>query len=395
MDVQEPMSTCSIEDGPPGAADEPLAAGTENTTREDGELRGRTAAWSEKSRRNALGLGLTATEVFPDHLEIAIGKIQAELTAHYQPKPGIEQRLIRDMAVNWAKMEYAEDLRKLDLQRVVQRAGLCWDSDRAALADGLYARLAKRPEIVAPALARTRHGADRLLTDLKGLMAILEAKGVLTVRQYNRLCNVFGVPVDMRDGCGRVPPADDGPALKVLIAAEVDRLERLQHESLNALDEQHKALAMAAMPYAADANIRLLKRYETTARNNLNRAREEFRRVRAEAVAAEQEWRRRIAEQFVPQPIARPPGSTTPEVSPSPTPCGDDAPSESAAARVFVASPEAAPFVVLNPDDREADRLAAELLAMGRKRLDEQAGPSPVRKSAHREASGGKDRRRH
>jgi hypothetical protein len=48
----------------------------------------------------------------------------------------------------------------------------------------------------------------------------------------------------------------------------------------------------------------------------------------------------------------------------------------------------------VKPDDREAEDLAAELLAMGRKRRDPQAGPSPARKSAQREACKGKDRRR-
>jgi hypothetical protein len=388
MDVQEPVTVDVTVGIPPEAAAEPPVSGTESMTTEGDKPQGRTAAGSQSSRRNALGSGLTATEVFPDHLAIAIAQIQAELTEHHQPRPGIEQRLIRDMAVNWAKMEYAEELRKLDVQRVAQRAGLCWDSDQAAVADRLYGRLARRPEIVAPALARTRHGADRLLTDLKGLAAIVENKGALTERQHHRLSNLFGIPLDMRDGCGRIPPANDGPALKSLITAEVDRLQRLQHESLIELDEQHKILAMDAMPYAADADTKLLKRYETTARNNLEKAREEFRRVRAEADAAEKERRERwIHEKLKPRLIEQPPSSGAPSANPSPA--RDAAPS--AAARVFVASPKTAPFVRTPDDDHEAADLAAELLAMGRKRRDPQAGTSSARKSAHCEARKEKD----
>src|SRR6516164_1164123 len=104
MEVQEPIVTDPTAEVPP-------VGGPESTTAEESKPGGRTAAGSEKSRRNALGLGLTATEVFPAHLEIAIGKIQDELTDHYQPKPGIEQRLVREMAVNWAKLEYCEELR--------------------------------------------------------------------------------------------------------------------------------------------------------------------------------------------------------------------------------------------------------------------------------------------
>jgi hypothetical protein len=394
MDVQEPVTIDVTVGIPPGAAaaTEPPAADTENTTTDDGAPRGRTAAGSEQCRRNALGAGLTATEVFPDHLAIAIAQIQAELTEHHQPRPGIEQRLIRDMAVNWAKMEYAEELRKLDVERVAQRAGLCWDSDQAAVTDRLYGRLARRPEIVAPALARTRQGANRLLTDLKGLAAIVENKGALTERQHSRLSNLFGVPLDMRDGCGRVPPANDGPALKSLIAAEIDRLQRLQHESLIALDEQHKDLALAAMPYAADADTKLLKRYETTARNNLEKAREEFRRVRAEAEAAEQERReRQVQRLFTPQFVVQPPeaaaGAGAPDANLSPT--ADAVPR--ARERVFVGPPYAPP--VDRKPDPEAESLAAELLARARTVYDAQTGPSPARKAAHREARKGKGRR--
>jgi hypothetical protein len=375
MDVQEPIQTDPTAEVPP-------VGGTESTTGEEGKPGGRTAAGSEKSRRNALGLGLTATEVFPAHLESSIGKIQGELTEHYEPKSGIEQRLIREMAVNWAKLEYCEDLRKLDIDRVIQRVGLCWDSDQQAIADQLYGRLPRRPELVAPALARTRHGADRLVTDLKMLATIVKKKGALTERQHHRLYNLFGVPVDMRDGSDRVPPANDGPAILALIAAEVERLEQLQVESLIDLDEQRKVLVLAAMPYAADAETKQLKRYETTIRNNLERAREEFRRVRAEAAAAEEVRRKqRFRDLAMPPRVEEPAETGAPDASPK------------VRKRVFITPPMSPPFVV-ERDDRTADDLKATLFGMDPTRTGEHAGPSVFRKSAHREPRGPKDRRR-
>jgi hypothetical protein len=309
--------------------------------------------------------------VFPAHLEDAITKIQGELTERHQPKPEIEQRLIREWAVNSAKPEYCEELLKIDLDQVVQRVCLCWDGDQQAIADRFYGRLGRRPEIVAPALARTRQGADRLLTDLKGLAAVLNKKRVLTGRQHQRLCNLFGVPLDIREDCPLVPPANDGPALLARIATEVDRLERLQVGSLIDLDEQRKVLVLAAMPYGADADTKQLKRYETTNRNNLEKAREEFRRFRAEAAAAAEERRRRwMDEMLAPKPLVQPPGSGGAEARPDPAGGGGAAPG--AAERVFVVPPKAAPFVV-KPEDRDSADRAAEWFAKGCKAAEKHA----------------------
>src|SRR5262249_40919733 len=152
-----------------------------------------------------------------EHLDIAIGKIEGELKEHYHPEPGLESRLIRETAVNWAKMEFCEDLRKLDVVRVTTQSSLTWDSDQRALADRLSGRLAKSPETVAPALARTKQGADLLMEGLKGLSEIVAAQGAVDEAQHRKIGDLLGVPLELRQGIRRLPPATDGPALQALL----------------------------------------------------------------------------------------------------------------------------------------------------------------------------------
>jgi hypothetical protein len=314
--------------------------------------------------------------MFPEHLEIAIGKIQGELTDHYEPRPGLECRLIREMAVNWAKMENAEELRKLDVARVKSRADRCWDSDQRAIAERRARKLRDTPERVVPVLERSKQGALLFLESWTGLHEALLTNGALDAAQHRSVYDLLGISLELRNGSRRVPPAQDGPALSVLVTAQMGRLRGLLEESLDALDEEQRLLAVAGMPYAADAETQKLKRYETTARNNLNKAREEFRRARAEAEAAEQRRRRKQAEEFEAtlNEMARRGAASQPSSPPPSSP-----------------PTTARPFDI-TPDDGDAQSVAADLRETGRRNLERKHFQGPERKSAHRSA--GEDRHR-
>jgi hypothetical protein len=78
----------------------PADSPVESTAAEDEPASGHSGDGAKASRRNSLRSGMTAEEVFPEPLQILIDQLLAELTDHYQPRPGIETRLIREMAVN-------------------------------------------------------------------------------------------------------------------------------------------------------------------------------------------------------------------------------------------------------------------------------------------------------
>jgi hypothetical protein len=342
---------------------------------------GRAADGANASRRNSTKSGMTATEVFPEPLQILIDQLQAELTDHHQPRPGIETRLNREMAVEWAKLEYAKDLRKLDVERVKTRAALCWDSDQRAAAERLARKLGTTPEKIVPRLERTKQGALLLLESWTGLHEALQTNGALDEAQHGLVYDLLGISLVLRNGSRRVPAAQDGPALAALVTAQMDRLRSLLEESLNPLDEEHRLLALAGMPYAADAETQNLKRYETTARNKRDKAREEFRRARAEWEQAEQQRRRREMEEFEQKLI--PPRIDLDELR--------QAFAAAAAASPPAASPTVTKPFVVPAADRASDgpNLAADLLKIGRQRLQRKPFVQPACKSADRRARKG------
>jgi hypothetical protein len=404
MDSQASMSESPMADAVTAAAFEPGAADVAGHEAGPGTDSGRTEGGYDRSRRNAVSHGLTATEVFPEQLERLIAQLLAELTEHYLPRPGLEARLIRDMAVNMAKLEYCDELPKLDRLRVEARAQLCWDSDQQKVANRLGGRLAKAPELVAPALEATLHGTRRLLALWSGILEAVETNGALDEAQHVLVHDLLAVPLVLRNGSQRVPAATDAPALKELANSEMNRLRRLQIEQLVALDEQWKALALAGMPYAADADTRNFKRYETTARNNLNQAREEFRRARAEAEAAEQARRER---EF--QDLATPPRVDPRAEAPTAPAAAHEAGAEGQPARQRQRIPVTPPFSrprpttapappVTPPAEPSSADSAEEGPEADRRFLDEmrrqdKAREEWLRKSAHQQARKGRKHR--
>jgi hypothetical protein len=255
---------------------------------------------------------------------------------------------------------------------------------------------------VAPALEATLHGTRRLLALWSGIVEAVETNGALEEAQHSLVYDLLGVPLALRNGSQRVPAATDGLVLKELASAEMNRLQRLQTEQLVELDEQWKALTLAGMPYAADADTRNFRRYETAARNNLNRAREEFRRARAEAEAAEQARRER---QF--QDLATPPRVTPQPAAPAAPTAAHDAGAEGQTARPRQRVPITAPFsrpwpttapAVTPPVEPASADIAEHGPEADRRFLDElgrqdKVREERVRRSAHRQARKGRKRR--
>jgi hypothetical protein len=360
----------------------------ESTAGEEEPASGRRADGANASRRNSTKSGMTATEVFPEPLQILIDQLLAELTDHYRPRPGIETRTVRELSINWAKLEYAHELRKLDVARVKTRAALCWDSDQRAIAERRARKLTTTPEKVVPALERTKQGVLLLLESWTALQDALLTNGALDEAQHRLVFDLLGIALELRNGSRRVPAAHDGPALAALVTAQMDRLRSLLDASLNQLDEEHRKLALAGMPYAGDAETQNLKRYETTARNKRDKAREEFRRARAEWEQAEQERRRREREAFeqtlIPprtdvdafrQAVAAVAAASSPPPGASPT----------------VTKPFVVPAADRTPDGPNP---AADLLDIARRRIQRKPFVQPARKSADRQAGARKGRRR-
>jgi hypothetical protein len=164
------------------------------------------------------------------------------------------------------------------VRRGVDRARVCWESDRCQVVDDLGAKLPKAPRRIARTLGRCRQGADWLIEHWKGLAEVLESKGGWDEAQRRLAFDLLGVPPDLRDGSIRVPSATDRTALAELVAREIGRLEKRLETALIGLDEAEQSMAMSAMPLSEDATTARLRRYEASARRDFFRALDELRR---------------------------------------------------------------------------------------------------------------------
>jgi len=187
---------------------------------------------------------------------------------------------VGEMARATAKLDRCTELSIIDLQRGIDRAGLCWEADRRKAADDLGARLTKDPGRVARALSRSRQGADWKIERWEGLGEALEANGGWDEAQRRLAFDLLGVEPELRNGSVRVPPEDDAAALAELVAEEIGWLREAQERSLDELDEAEQSMALGGMPLVDDPCTSRLRRYEASSRRELLWANAELRRVR-------------------------------------------------------------------------------------------------------------------
>src|SRR5207302_6849310 len=100
-----------------------------------------------------------------------------EFTEQFAPRTPYETWLVGQIARATVKLDRCEEMTLVDLQRCLDRAAFCWDSDRRAYVDNLGARLSKDPARVARALERTKQGTDWLLERWEGLGEVLHTNG--------------------------------------------------------------------------------------------------------------------------------------------------------------------------------------------------------------------------
>jgi hypothetical protein len=232
------------------------------------------------SRGNAMKHGLRAKVLLPDDLVDAVAARTAEMTAQHAPANPYESWLVGEMANAAAKLQRSDELMIIDLERVIDRAHLCWEADRGKEADALGARLPKAPWRVARALARSRQGSDWMIMRWESLDAALRCNGGWDEAQRSLAFDLLAVDPELRLGSDRLPPEGDADALADLVAEQLESLRYVQEVSLVPLDRAEREMAAAGMPLTEDACTARLRRYEAAQRRALHWALAELRRVR-------------------------------------------------------------------------------------------------------------------
>jgi hypothetical protein len=242
--------------------------------------RGRTAAGSAESCRNAIRDGCRSITEFPIDTQQRIDARYAEHCAELQPKTSLERELILEMARAEIQKDVAHRLRH-DLERIRQAVEETWDEDQRRLTNNLAARLPRDPQRVAELLLQTKHGAEWALTTWRGLAASARENHGLTEPQRQLVFDLKGISPLLRDNTDTVPAASDEARLLALITREVKALETRLVLELEGRDKRARARAKLGQMPPPDAATRKYKSDEARAHKRWTRAFESFQWVRA------------------------------------------------------------------------------------------------------------------
>jgi hypothetical protein len=228
------------------------------------------------SRANAFDHGLRAKIVFSDEMAQAILERTKMLEEQFLPEGEYENSSIHDMAVARVKLDIAADLLVARADRVVNRARGFWDFDRRERALKLLRRLPKNPAYLAHKLAGTKQGALLMVERWEGLAQAAQGAGDWDDAQRQLAHDLLGTALELRTSTSALPPAGAGAALAALAARQIACLHTAIDQVLGSQDAQDRANTIAGFRLADDDETRCLRRYESMARRDYNRAHAEL-----------------------------------------------------------------------------------------------------------------------
>ena len=225
-------------------------------------------AGKKRSRANALKHGLCASVVVPESIELIRART-LEMFDSLAPQDEYQTWLSNRVALLSIRVGRSERMERRARDKVCMRALLSWDVDREAEIERLGARLAGRPEEVAPELRRTKHGCQWLIRRWKLLAHSADVNKSWTDDQARLAFDLLGTPLAFREGTrpglelddqGRV--IDEAADLAAVARRQIEALEG-QRDLVAEIDEVERHLAESDLAHDSDAECRRLRRYET------------------------------------------------------------------------------------------------------------------------------------
>jgi hypothetical protein len=233
-------------------------------------------------------VSLRAKVVFTPDMAARIVERTRIFTEQHKPRNDYERMLISDMAIAKAKLDRCQELAIEDYSRCVLRALEFWDDDQEARALEIAKNLERQPERTVQALGQTKKGAELMITYWAGLADAARINGGWDEAQQRLAYDLLAVRVELRSGSTRVPKGDNATQ-EALIALAEERIAKLQDRIERCLDACHTAEqgeAISGMFYAEDAVTKRLRKDESRARSDYNKAYAMLLQGRAEADAA-------------------------------------------------------------------------------------------------------------
>ncbi len=218
-----------------------------------------------QSRRNALKHGLAGHGVvFPDETADAIADRMADWRKDFRPDSPCQEWLFTHLCTESIRIDACLHQEIALSDELALRAAETWDNDRALAAAELMVKLCKRPEVVQKQLLQSKQGCETVIAAWKVIEIGFQKRGGWNPTAWSRALDLLGVAIEARGL--REPTEAEGLEW---ISRQIQELEQLQAEILDARDTREQADAKAGLSAAEPPSLRRIRRYESAATRKL------------------------------------------------------------------------------------------------------------------------------
>jgi hypothetical protein len=241
----------------------------------------RTTDGKARSRGNAFKHGLAGEGIVADPAtSAAIEERKMEWASGYPTLTPEGDWTFHKLISSSFQIDRAEASMDVHKREFAARAEHAWDEDHRLEAEIVAARMARNPGLALRTLEANRHGAELLIDRWNRLGNALDTAGDWNEVEREHALDLLGIPADLRRGGTPVDfpeGADPIASRRAIVRFQVERLTIRKAESLEPLDEMHRAYAEATFGAELSRIGRQIWRYQREALNRFLRARRELR----------------------------------------------------------------------------------------------------------------------
>jgi hypothetical protein len=256
-----------------------LAANRRNSKLSKGP---KTPRGKEISRANALKHGLCASVIVVEDVFLVQDRA-AEFFNTLKPQNEFHCWLVNEVALDSIKIDRCERIERRVRDKASLRAEFCWEDDRKLEAIALAERLPYEPEKVVEQLRGTPQGCEWLMARWAMLARVADLDLPWTADQAKLAFDLLGTPREFREGLtlgesldfeGKVVAEAASPA--VVARREIAALKE-RREQVEGLDEVNRHLARADLTEDDNAELKRVRRHESTIHGRLRWSLRELR----------------------------------------------------------------------------------------------------------------------
>ena len=257
----------------------------------------KTIEGKAQSRANAITHGLTSVTLLP-HDQKDVSKARyAAWYACLKPEDTFQEfhlELAVQASLRIENCQNRELERKVELAEIASDSGPKWETDRKREVVKLARSLKRNPEMIALQLRSMPTGREWLIDRWKFLlMAVAEGQtSSWRVAESNLALDLMGKPGLLRDLLlERANPFVDSTTTRALILKEIAGLEAEQEDDERE-DIKLRSLHIRGLIFETDSSLTLIRRYETSAQRQFDKALKSIRNAKSVATVNPQSKQR-------------------------------------------------------------------------------------------------------